>query len=81
MHEANLSANLSACRLQEAEYKRRRELKERELSAKRKREEQERKRGELERKRGEQEKIRVETPRRGARMKAATEERVKEHLL
>ena len=51
------------------------------MSAKRKREEQERKRGELERKREEQEKVRVETPRRGARMKAATEERVREHLL
>ena len=61
---------------QVAEHKRRRELKERELSAKRKQEDQEKKRNEQERKQR-QEKIKEENSmRRGVRVKASTTERV-----
>ena len=61
---------------QEAEHKRMRELKERELSAKRKQEDQEKKREEQERNRR-QEKIKEENSRRrGVRVKASTTERV-----
>ena len=65
----------SSSHFQEAEQKRRRELKERELSAIRKREDQEKKREERERKRH-QEKSKEENSRRGVRVKVGTTQRV-----
>ena len=84
MHSFKQGFILQSC--QEADHKRRRELKERELSAKRKREDQEKKREDQERKREEtkqhQEKNNEEkTQRRGVRLKASTTERVNSDLI